>query len=124
MELNFESMKRVLTEPIVDEKEKKVEKQKETVRQFREKNFDDLVKHTETKVIFYKLEFPLGFLNQFPIIALQHDLIQNKLNELFNSLSTWENRGMQVDGYVSPTLKNQTQQKKIYENHFPELFFY
>jgi hypothetical protein len=65
MELNFESMKRVLTEPIVDEKEKKVEKQKETVRQFREKNFDDLVKHTETKVSSINWNFLRDYLINF-----------------------------------------------------------
>lgn len=55
-ELNFESMKRVLTEPIADQKDKKKEKQKQTVRTFRETNFDDLIKHTESKVRGNKVE--------------------------------------------------------------------
>lgn len=50
-------------------------------------------------------------------VLLQHDVIQNKLNELFSSLAM-EREMTQVDG------KQGNQQRPFYETKFPELFFY
>ena len=55
VELNFESMKRILTEPAADLSYKNKEKQKQLVKTLKEKDFDDLVKFTESKVKFLKL---------------------------------------------------------------------
>lgn len=49
-ELNFEAMKRILSEPAADQSYKNKEKQKQLVKTLKEKNFDDLVKFTESKV--------------------------------------------------------------------------
>ncbi|XP_063699541.1 protein EFR3 homolog cmp44E [Culicoides brevitarsis] len=87
---NFESMKRMLAEPTERSKREARDKEIQIIRAFRENDFDDLIRRTEPK----------------------HDVIQNRLNELFNSLGT--ERATQVDGKM----------QKIYENNFPELFFY
>ncbi|XP_053963442.1 protein EFR3 homolog cmp44E isoform X2 [Anastrepha ludens] len=96
-EYNFEAMKRALAEPSDAMKREQREKQLQIVRTFREGNFEDLVRRTEPK----------------------HDLIQNRLNDLFNSLAV-ERQITQSD--------NKTQQlqaeKPIYETNFPELFYY
>ncbi|XP_020715526.1 protein EFR3 homolog cmp44E isoform X1 [Ceratitis capitata] len=96
-EYNFEAMKRALAEPSEAMKREQREKQLQIVRTFREGDFEDLVRRTEPK----------------------HDLIQNRLNDLFNSLAV-ERQITQSD--------NKTQQlqaeKPIYETNFPELFYY
>lgn len=51
--------------------------------------------------------------------SLQHEVIQNKLNELFNSLAV-EREMTQVDGKHG----NSSNQRPFYETQFPELFFY
>lgn len=94
-ELNFDAMKRALAEPTESAKKEAREKQMQIVRTFRESNFDDLVRRTEPK----------------------HELIQNRLNELFNSLAS-ERQITQTE------TKNTTTQKPVYENNFPELFYY
>lgn len=48
-------MKRILTEPAADLSYKNKEKQKQLVKTLKEKDFDDLVKFTESKVKFLKL---------------------------------------------------------------------
>ncbi|XP_036230945.2 protein EFR3 homolog cmp44E isoform X2 [Bactrocera oleae] len=96
-EYNFEAMKRALAEPSEAMKREQREKQLQIVRTFREGNFEDLVRCTEPK----------------------HDLIQNRLNDLFNSLAV-ERQITQSD------IKTQQLQaeKPIYETNFPELFYY
>ncbi|XP_037944533.1 protein EFR3 homolog cmp44E isoform X3 [Teleopsis dalmanni] len=97
-EYNFDAMKRALAEPSEATKREEREKQKQIVRAFRESNFEDLVRRTEPK----------------------HDVIQNRLNDLFNSL-TIERQINQND------IKTQIQaasEKPIYETNFPELFYY
>lgn len=65
--------------------------------------------------------------NMFKLFSLQHDMIQNKLNELFTSLAnerplvTYTHN--QIEAYTAGNQKQQAQ-KPIYENNFPELFFY
>lgn len=53
------------------------------------------------------------------LASLQHEVIQNKLNELFNSLAV-EREMTQVDGKHG----NSSNQRPFYETQFPELFFY
>ncbi|XP_055858817.1 protein EFR3 homolog cmp44E [Episyrphus balteatus] len=97
-EYNFEAMKRALAEPTEAVKKEQREKQLQIGRTFRECDFDDLVRRTEPK----------------------HDVIQNRLNDLFNSLA--------IERQISQSdIKNQQQQqpqKPIYEISFPELFYY
>ncbi|CAO1432987.1 unnamed protein product [Diamesa serratosioi] len=99
LELNFEGMKRILTnptEPLRQEEENK-SKQEQMAKNLKEKDFDELMKHTECN----------------------HDHIQNKLNELFNSLAN--DRPFNA---VDPTAIIGKGQKPIYEKNFPELFFF
>lgn len=49
-EYNFDSMKRALAEPTEAAKRYHRDKQKETVKQFRDGNFEDLMRRTEPKV--------------------------------------------------------------------------
>ncbi|XP_043647602.1 protein EFR3 homolog cmp44E isoform X2 [Drosophila teissieri] len=98
-EFNFDAMKRALAEPTEAAKREQRERQMQIVRTFREGEFDDLMRRTEPK----------------------HDLIQNRLNELFNSLAV-ERQITQSD-----TKSSQLQacnEKPIYETNFPELFYY
>lgn len=94
-DLSFEAMKRQLSEPSEAAKQEARERQIQIVKTFRESDFDDLVRRTEPK----------------------HDVIQNKLNELFNSLAA-ERQINQVDAKLA------AKEKPIYEHNFPELFFY
>lgn len=87
-------MKRTLAEPTESSKKEAREKQVQIVKTFRDSNFDDLVRRTEPK----------------------HDVIQNKLSELFNSLA--------VERQISHSESKQLNQKPIYETNFPELYFY
>lgn len=85
-------MKRVLAEPTERSKRDAKEKELQLLKTFRESNFEELMRRTEPK----------------------HDVIQNKLNELFNAL-----------GNEKPSSQSELKSKKaIYENNFPELFFY
>lgn len=97
VELNFDAMKRALAEPTDAAKRDAREKQIQLVKTFRDANFDELVRRTEPK----------------------HEIIQNRLNDLFTALAV-ERQITQVEN------KNQMghKEKPIYENHFPELFYY
>lgn len=95
VELNFEAMKRALGEPTEASKREVREKQSQLVKTFREANFDDLMRRTEPK----------------------HDLIQNRLNDLFTSLAA-ERQMTHVE------TKQNMHSKPLYESHFPELFYY
>ncbi|TDG51008.1 hypothetical protein AWZ03_002663 [Drosophila navojoa] len=98
-EYNFDAMKRTLAEPTESAKREQRERQMQIVRTFREGEFDELIRRTEPK----------------------HDLIQNRLNELFNSLAV-ERQITQSD---SKTAQMQTtNEKPVYETKFPELFYY
>ncbi|XP_050080202.1 protein EFR3 homolog cmp44E isoform X1 [Anopheles maculipalpis] len=117
-EYNFESMKRVLAEPTEASKREAREKQMAIGRTFRETAFEDLVRRTEPK----------------------HDVIQNKLNEIFNALSAERqisatcsvqagsllgaNGGLSGPTMIEPGKHAGAGQRPIYENNFPELFFY
>ncbi|XP_018576301.1 protein EFR3 homolog cmp44E isoform X1 [Anoplophora glabripennis] len=94
-ELTFESMKKVLTEPPEIRKEAEAERRKQLSHTFRTATFSELVRRTQPK----------------------HDVLQNKLNEIFKSLTINENR--------SPT-EEDTKKSNIptYEQNFPELFYY
>ncbi|XP_022224750.2 protein EFR3 homolog cmp44E isoform X2 [Drosophila obscura] len=98
-EFNFDAMKRALAEPTEAAKREQRERQLQIVRTFREGEFDDLVRRTEPK----------------------HDLIQNRLNELFNSLAV-ERQITQSDSKVAQL--QASNEKPIYETNFPELFYY
>nr|CAH7716742.1 unnamed protein product [Callosobruchus chinensis] len=92
-ELTFESMKKVLTEPPEVRKEAEAERRKQLSHTFRTASFSELVRRTKPK----------------------HDVLQNKLNEIFKSLSTNEN--------TSPTEEKKSEMP-TYEQNFPELFYY
>lgn len=95
-DLNFDAMKRALAEPTEASKRETRDRQKQLHRTFKDANFDDLIRRTEPK----------------------HDIIQNRLNDLFTALAV-ERQITQVES------KNQiTTNKPIYETHFPELFYY
>ncbi|XP_039502120.1 protein EFR3 homolog cmp44E isoform X3 [Drosophila santomea] len=98
-EFNFDAMKRALAEPTEAAKREQRERQMQIVRTFREGEFDDLMRRTEPK----------------------HDLIQNRLNELFNSLAV-ERQITQSDTKSSQL--QASNEKPIYETNFPELFYY
>lgn len=91
-EYNFEAMKRVLAEPTEASKREEREKQIQIGKVFKESKFEDLIRRTEPK----------------------HDMIQNKLNELFNSLAA--ERQM--------NLNDNKQNSLITDESFPELFFH
>lgn len=118
MELNFEGMKRILTnptEPLKQEEENK-SKQDQMAKNLKEKDFNELMKHTECNVSF-QIEILLNYLVN--VLYFQHDHIQNKLNELFNSLAN--DRPFNA---VDTTAISGKSQKPIYEKNFPELFFF
>ncbi|XP_033253028.1 protein EFR3 homolog cmp44E-like [Drosophila miranda] len=98
-EFNFDAMKRALAETTKAAKREQRERQMQIVRTFREGEFDDLVRRTEPK----------------------HDLIQNRLNELFNLLAV-ERQITQSDSKVAQL--QGSNEKPIYETNFPELFYY
>ncbi|XP_052843484.1 protein EFR3 homolog cmp44E isoform X2 [Drosophila gunungcola] len=98
-EFNFDAMKRALAEPTEAIKREQRERQMQIVRTFREGEFDDLIRRTEPK----------------------HDLIQNRLNELFNSLAV-ERQITQSDTKAASL--QASNEKPIYETNFPELFYY
>lgn len=93
-ELTFESMKKVLTEPPEIKKEAEAERRKQISHTFRTATFSELVRRTQPK----------------------HDILQNKLNEIFKSLSVNEN--------TSPSEEPKKNEIPTYEQNFPELFYY
>ncbi|XP_044744134.1 protein EFR3 homolog cmp44E isoform X2 [Coccinella septempunctata] len=93
-QLTFESMKKVLTEPPEVRKEAEAERRKNLSHTFRTATFSELIRRTQPK----------------------HDLLQNKLNEIFKSLSTNETR--------SPSEEEKKPTVPTYEQNFPELFYY
>ncbi len=94
IELNFDAMKRALAEPTEASKREAREKQQQLVKTFRDSDFEDLMRRTEPK----------------------HEVIQNRLNDLFNALA--------VERQITQDHKNHQSNKPIYEKHFPELFYY
>ncbi|KAK9873939.1 hypothetical protein WA026_002292 [Henosepilachna vigintioctopunctata] len=94
-ELTFESMKRVLTEPPEVRKEAEAERRKMLSHTFRTATFSELIRRTQPK----------------------HDLLQNKLNDIFKSLSANEARSPSEEEEKRPSIPT-------YEQNFPELFFY
>lgn len=96
-EFNFDAMKRALGEPTEAWKRERNETQRQLVKTFRSANFEDLMRRTEPK----------------------HDVIQSRLSDLFNSLAVER----QIIGQ-NEQLKLAPPNKTIYENNFPELFFY
>lgn len=96
-DLNFDAMKRQLAEPTDACKRERDETQRQLVKTFRETNFDDLIRRTEPK----------------------YGVIQNRLSDLFNSLA--------AERQITQSEQNKTgvqTNKSVYENNFPELFFY
>ncbi|EDW72495.1 uncharacterized protein Dwil_GK20943, isoform A [Drosophila willistoni] len=98
-EFNFDAMKRALAEPTETAKKEQRERQMQIVQTFREGEFDDLMRRTEPK----------------------HELIQNRLNELFNSLAV-ERQITQSDNKTAQS--QASHEKPVYETNFPELFYY
>lgn len=96
-DFNFDAMKRVLAEHSDATKRERVETQRKLIHTFRNANFDDLIRRTEPR----------------------HDVIQTRLSDLFNSLAAER----QIMGQ-SEQFKAIQPNKSIYENNFPELFFY
>ncbi|XP_060532802.1 protein EFR3 homolog cmp44E isoform X2 [Cylas formicarius] len=93
-DLTFESMKKVLTEPPEIKKEAEAERRKQISHTFRTATFSELVRRTQPK----------------------HDVLQNKLNEIFKSLS--------LSKIESPTEEPKKNETPTYEQNFPELFYY
>lgn len=96
-EFNFDAMKRALGEPTEASKRERTESQRQLVKSFRNANFAELMRRTEPK----------------------HDVIQSRLSDLFSSLANER----QIIGQ-NEQLKSSQPNKSIYENNFPELFFY
>lgn len=65
---------------------------------------------------FSYLQFQRSRYSKQRICIFQHDILQNKLNEIFKSLSVNEN--------TSPSEEPKKQQIPTYEQNFPELFYY
>lgn len=97
-DLSFDAMKRTLGEPTEALKRERNEAQQQLVKTFRNADFDDLIRRTEPK----------------------HEVIQSRLSDLFNSLALERQMIGQNEQMKAP----QTTTKAIYENNFPELFFY
>lgn len=95
-ELNFDAMKRALAEPTDASKREHDETQRQLIKTFRDANFDDLIRRTEPK----------------------HEVIQNRLSDLFNSLAAERQISQSDQSKLAQT------NKSVYENNFPELFFY
>lgn len=96
-DFNFDAMKRVLAEPSDATKRERLETQRKLISTFRNANFDDLLRRTEPK----------------------HEVIQTRLSDLFNSLAA-ERQIINQSDQMKATQPN----KSVYENNFPELFFY
>lgn len=101
-------MKRVLTEPPEFRKEAEADRREQLNRTFRTATFSELMRTTQPKV-----NDMLFYLNLLIFLFLfQHDILQNKLNEIFKSISNNENRSPDRHKKDVP----------IYEQNFPELF--
>lgn len=96
-EYNFDAMKRALGEPTEATKRERNETQRQLVKTFRNANFDDLIRRTEPK----------------------HDVIQSRLSDLFNSL-TVERQIIGQNDQAKTTQPN----RAVYENSFPELYYF
>ncbi|GLV39615.1 stambha A [Carabus blaptoides fortunei] len=95
-ELTFESMKRVLTESNENKREEEAEKRQQLSETFRTAPFNELMRRTQPK----------------------HDILQNKLNEIFKSLSN----NLDTTRNQTDPNKNNNTSVPVYEQHFPELF--
>lgn len=115
VELNFDAMKRSLAEPTDAAKREQRERHAQIGRTFREAPFEELVRRTEPK----------------------HEMLQNRLNDLFTALAVerqiqaqTELKGAQQQasgGGASAsgaTAAGGVRERPIYENSFPELFYY
>ncbi|XP_057332050.1 protein EFR3 homolog cmp44E isoform X1 [Microplitis mediator] len=97
-ELTFESMKKILTESNNNQNEDE-EKRVQLSEYFRNATFQDLIIKTQP----------------------QHDVLQSKLSDIFNSLTMEPRNSSQQNIQTVDTKLNQT---PAYEIHFPELFVY
>lgn len=106
VDLNFDAMKRSLAEPTESAKREQRERKLQISKAFREANFDDLMRRTEPK----------------------HDVIQTRLNDLFTALAVERQIQAQTELKNSAPLSGGggvgVRERPIYENHFPELFYY
>lgn len=130
VELNFDAMKRALAEPTEAAKREAREKSVQLTRVFREASFDELVRRTEPK----------------------HEMLQNRLNDLFTALAVERQiqaqselksaavaasaagvqpllaaamAGVSVGGGGSAAAAVAIgRERPIYEQSFPELFYY
>lgn len=108
-------MKRVLTESNDQKREQEAEKRQQISETFRTAPFNELMRRTQPKVIFRPI---LNYVKkQIIMFLLQHDVLQNKLNEIFKSLSS------NPDTTRSPD-QSKNSSVPVYEQHFPELFVY
>lgn len=120
LELNFDAMKRTLSEPTDAAKREQRERNVQLSQMFREASFDELVRRTEPR----------------------HEQLQNRLNDLFTALAV--DRQIQAQTEFKTTLATATtvahinvtslgavvasektsRERPIYEQSFPELFYY
>ncbi|KAL1514341.1 hypothetical protein ABEB36_003614 [Hypothenemus hampei] len=92
-DLMFDGMKKLLTEPPEIRKESEAERRKQLNHTFRTCSFAELVRITQPK----------------------HDTLQNKLNEIFKSISEHETGSIHEES---------RKELPTYEQNFPELFYY
>lgn len=106
VDLNFDAMKRSLAEPTDSAKREQRDRKLQITKAFREANFEDLMRRTEPK----------------------HDVIQTRLNDLFTALAVERQIQAQSElknsGALSGGGGGTGRERPIYENHFPELFYY
>lgn len=129
VELNFDAMKRALAEPTEAAKREVRERSAQLGRVFREASFDELLRRTEPK----------------------HDMLQNRLNDLFTALAVERQiqaqselklaaasagvqpllaaamAGVSVGGggmAAAAAAAATGRERPIYEQSFPELFYY
>lgn len=107
-DLTFESMKRVLSEPLDKAKEAEEEKRLHLSETFRTADFRDLVDRTHAN----------------------NDLLQNKLNEIFSKLAGGLSDGIRPPATPTPGMRQDNDLSRpnnnppAYEVLFPELFLY
>lgn len=123
VELNFDAMKRALAEPTEAAKRERRDRHAQIGRTFREATFEELMRRTEPK----------------------HELLQNRLNDLFTALAVERQiqtqselkSGGSTGGVAQATVTGVMgagamaavggvggKERPIYENSFPELFYY
>lgn len=123
-ELTFDSMKRILTECNNNQTEDE-EKRVNLSECFRNAPFRDLVTKTQPKVSQRFSKLSKSFISKAWMIHgnffFQHDVLQTKLSDIFNSL-TIETRNLSQQG-IQP-IDSKPSQIPSYELHFPELFVY